>query len=114
MACCKYTAGMLREAIAIQGRTGTQDDDRQLITVWATISGAPTRAMVRKTTGREQYHSDRVEAVSTLVFVTRYSAAFDESARIVHRGRNHNIRSIVNVDYGDQWLEITASLGDAD
>ena len=112
--CCKYNAGMLREVIAIQARVDTQDADRNLVTVWQAVSGAPTRAMVRQASGRERFASNRVEATSSFVFVTRYSNAFDESARIVHRGRNYNIRSINNVEFQDEWLEVSATLGEAD
>ena len=112
--CCKYNSGMLREAITIQRRVDTQDEDRNLITVWQTVSGAPTYAMVRQSSGRERFASNRVEATSSFVFVMRYSDTFDESARIVHRGRNYNIRSINNVEFQDEWLEVSATLGEAD
>ena len=112
--CCKppkYTARDLREPVTFERVTETADSYGARVRTWAAISGAPTRAMVRPLSGGERYASARVEATSTHRIVCRYFAGLTEADRVVVRGRAYNIRFIGNVDFADQWLEITAELG---
>lgn len=114
--CCttsKYNARHLREAVTFQRVTNTQDDYGARVQTWAAITGAPTRAMVKPMSGGERYASARTEATSTHRIVCRYFADLTEKDRVVIRGRAYNIRFIANVDFDDQWLEISAELGAA-
>lgn len=111
MTCCKYSAGMLREPVTFERRTRTANGAGGYTEAWATISGAPERAMVKSVSGGERYASDRMEATATHRVVTRYFSGIKESDRVVIRGREHNIRYIVNVDFADRWLEITTAQG---
>ncbi len=117
MGCCKatkYSARMLRQEISIERLTRTDDGAGGYTESWAAVSGAPTRAMVKAMSGRERWASQRVEATATHMFVVRFSSGLMESDRISFDGKNYNIRFLNNVDYADEWLEITAEMGVAD
>ena len=112
--CCttsKYNARQLREAVTFERVTNTADSYGARLQAWEAISGAPTRAMVKPLSGSERWASERTEATSTHKIVCRYFADLTEKDRVVIRNRAYNIRFIANVDFDDQWLEITAQLG---
>ncbi len=114
--CCtssKYNARQLREAVTFERVTNTTDDYGARLQAWEAISGAPTRAMVKPMSGGERWASARTEATSTHKIVCRYFADLTEKDRVVIRNRAYNIRFIANVDFDDQWLEISAELGAA-
>lgn len=114
MACCsKYSARDLREAVTFQRKTRTSDGAGGYTSGFATISGAPTRAMVKPLSGRERWASERTEAVANYRVVTRYSDLIKEGDTVLIRGRPANIRFIGNVDMADRWLEIDVQLGAA-
>lgn len=111
MKCCDMTAGMLQTAITVQRLTRTTDGAGGWTETWATLSGAPTRAMVRSVTGREVFANDRIEARPVLRITTRYNASVTEADRIVIRGKAYNITAINNMEFADKWLEIDLSGG---
>jgi len=114
--CCtssKYNARQLREAVTFERVTNTADGYGARLQSWRAIIGAPTRAMVKPMSGGERYASGRTEATSTHKIVCRYFADLTEKDRVLIRGRAYNIRFIANVDFDDQWLEISAELGAA-
>lgn len=109
--CSKYKATDLNEPVTFERVTQTPDGAGGFTEAWATISGAPTRAMVKPMSGREVWASMRVEARSTVMVVTRYFAGLKEGDRVVIGGENHNIRYIRDVDLAKRWLEINAEGG---
>lgn len=116
--CCgKYNARQLREAVTFERKTRTSDGAGGFTDAWAAISGAPDRAMVKPMSGSERYASQRVEATATHRIVTRFvddgtgNHIVREDDRATIRGRDYNIRYIANVDFGDQWVEMTAQVG---
>jgi len=113
--CCgsksKYSAGQLREPVTFERKTRTGDGSGGFTEAWSTIAGAPTRAMVKALSGSERWASQRVEATASHKIVIRYFADLSAADRAVIRGRAYNIRFVNNVDFADQWLEITADLG---
>lgn len=112
MKCCaKYSARDLREPVSFERLTRTSDGAGGFTESWASISGAPTRGMVKAMSGRERWASQRIEATSTHRIVVRYFADLTEVDRVVIRGRPHQVRFINNVDLADRWLEIDAQLG---
>ena len=78
---------------------------------WSAISGAPSRAFVRVASGNERYVHDRVEAVVKLKLTTRYNASITEADRVLIRGRAHNIKLLNNLEFRNQWLEISVDGG---
>lgn len=111
MKCCDISAGLLREPVTFERATRVGDGAGGQTQTWAAISGAPTRAMVKNTSGRESFAHGRVEAVPRLKVVTRYHAGLLESDRVVIRGKAHNIIRIDNVEFRNKWLEITCDGG---
>lgn len=110
--CCgKYNARQLREAVTFQRKTRTSDGAGGYTSGFATISGAPTRAMVKPLSGRERWASDRVEASANYRVVTRYYDGLVEGDTVLIRGRPANIHFIANLDMMDEWLEIDVQLG---
>lgn len=111
--CCKpkYSARDLREEVTFERATEVLDDYNARTQVWAAISGAPTRAMVKPLSGRERWASERTEATANYRVVCRYTSDLTEVDRVVIRGRPANIQFIANVDMRDEWLEIDVQLG---
>jgi SPP1 family predicted phage head-tail adaptor len=109
--CCEFNTGMLREPVTFQRMTRTSDGAGGQTQTWATLSGAPTRAFVRAASGNERFSHDRVEAVVKLKLVTRYTSAIAEADRVLIRGRAHNIKFLNNIEFRNQWLEISVDGG---
>jgi SPP1 family predicted phage head-tail adaptor len=109
--CGKYSAGDLKETVTFQRVTRVSDGAGGWTETWATLAGAPTRAMVRALSGGEAFRFDRVDATVRLMVVTRYSSAIKEADRVLVRGRAHNIRFINNLDFDDKWLEMAVDGG---
>jgi SPP1 family predicted phage head-tail adaptor len=105
------SAGLLREPVTFQRQTRVSDGAGGQTQTWAAITGAPSRAFVRATTGNEQYSHDRIEATIRLKLVTRYNAGLRESDRVLIRNKAHNIRFINNLEFRNQWLEILVDGG---
>jgi len=111
MKCCDINSGMLKEPVTFQRMTRTADGAGGQTQTWATVSGAPTRAYVRVASGNERYAHDRVEATIKLKLTTRYTNALRESDRVLIRGRAHNIKLLNNLEFRNQWLEISVDGG---
>lgn len=112
-ACSKYNARQLRTPVTFQRETDTVDAMGGTVRNWAAISGAPARAMVKPMSGSERWASDRVEALGRYKVVTRYFSDLTEKDRVVIDGRNCQILFISNVDFMNQWLEISVEMGAA-
>lgn len=97
---------MLREPVTFERITRVSDGAGSFTETWGGVSGAPTMAHARMTGGNEVRHGDRIEARSGAIIVVRYFDGVLETDRVVMRSRRYNIRSIVNVDMADMWLEI--------
>ena len=68
-------------------------------------------AHIKPMSGRELVNADKLDALAVSRFVIRYRSDLRESDRVNYRGTRYNIRSIVNINEQDQWLEITAERG---
>jgi SPP1 family predicted phage head-tail adaptor len=106
MKCCDLNSGKLKEPVTFQRKTLTSDGAGGMTQVWATLSGAPTRAYVVPVSGSERYASDRVEATIRLRLVVRYTTALRESDRVQIRNKLHNIRFIDNIEFANKWLQV--------
>jgi SPP1 family predicted phage head-tail adaptor len=111
MKCCDINSGMLKEPVTFQRMTRTADGAGGQTQTWATVSGAPSRAFVRVASGNERFSHDRVEATIKLKLTTRYTNALRESDRVLIRGRAHNIKLLNNLEFRNQWLEISVDGG---
>ena len=111
MKCCDINSGMLKEPVTFQRMTRESDGAGGQNVAWSAISGAPSRAFVRVASGNERYVHDRVEAVVKLKLTTRYNASITEADRVLIRGRAHNIKLLNNLEFRNQWLEISVDGG---
>ena len=112
MACCKYSAGKMREPVTFQRLGSASNVDGNVVAgSWATIAGAPTRGMVRPLSGYEASQAQRLSAEVKMLVVVRYTAALREADSVLIRGLRHNIRYIKNVDFDNKFLEIDVEGG---
>lgn len=109
--CGKYNARMLREPVTFQSKTLTADGAGGFTEAWSTITNSPTRALVTQSKGSEAYSHNRIEGRAGVRVVTRYNSAINEGHAVLIRGIRYNIRSVNNVDFDDDWLEIDAERG---
>ena len=112
MVCCKYSAGKMREPITFQRMGSANNVDGNVVAgSWATVTGAPTKAMVRPLSGYEASQAQRLNAEVKLMVVVRYTAALREADSVLIRGLRHNIRYIKNLDFNNKFLEIDVQGG---
>lgn len=111
MTCCKYTAGMLREVVAIEGKTRTADGQGGFTTSWATVSGAPTRAMISAAPGSERWGFMRQVPGNGYKMVTRYFSSFTAAQRVTWKTKEYGVLGVVDPDGRGDWLEWRLSDG---
>lgn len=69
-----------------------------------------TWAKVTNIHGGEYFFAAAVHLEKDVSFVIRYRSDISEKWNIKFRGQKYNIQFIDNVKYGDQYLEIKATL----
>ena len=111
MTCCKYSAGMLRHAVAFERQGLTADGTGGAVQAWSALSGSPTRGMMKAVSGGERFASARVEATVQFRLVVRFFSGLLESDRVMFRGKAYNIRFINNDEFADKWLIIDLTGG---
>jgi head-tail adaptor len=111
MTCCKYTAGMLRESIAIQAKTRTPDGQGGFFASWAAVSGSATRAMITAAPGNEKWGYMRQMPGNVHKMVTRHFDGASASQRVVWRGMEYGVLGVVDPDGRGNWLEWRLSDG---
>ena len=109
MKCCDLYGGLLRKKIALQSKTRTPDGSGGFTLVWATY--ATVRAKIDTKPGREQVEADRLSATQMLRAVIRYRADVNEVDRVSFAGKVYQIRSVVNVEFKNKWLELDLEQG---
>jgi SPP1 family predicted phage head-tail adaptor len=107
--CCQLTAGMLREPIAIERQTLVSDGMGGHTSTWITL--ATVRAHVKPLSGREALQAMQLQASITHRIYMRYRADLLPSDRLVMRGQPLQIRSILNIEMRDRWLELSCDAG---
>jgi SPP1 family predicted phage head-tail adaptor len=102
-------AGKLRHSITIERKVSAPDGAGGVVLTWAAQFNL--RAMVKPSAGTESQRHGRLEASTTHKIYLRYAAGLLASDRILFKGRYFNIRSILNIEERDLWLEISAQEG---
>ncbi len=74
------------------------------------VSKGSTWAKVTNIHGGEYFFAAAVHLEKDVSFVIRYRSDITETWFIKFRGQKYNIQFIDNVKYGDQYLEIKATL----
>ncbi len=109
MKCCDITPSNLRCKIEIHRLTEDADDLGGFTTTWSLLK--TKWAKVAPMSGRELIHADKIDATAVSTFTVRFDVDILESDKIVFKGKEYNIRSIVNVDEDDRFLSILGERG---
>lgn len=108
MKCCDLTPSKLRTPVTFERETRTAGSLGSVI-AWPTIYS--TRAFVKPVSGSERYRADRLEAATQVRIYIRYRADLTTSDRVTYKGKQLQIRAIINIEERDRWLEIFAEDG---
>lgn len=109
MKCCDITAGSLREPIVLQRENSESDGFGGEVKSFETY--ATTKAQVKPISGRELVFGMQLEAAITHRIFTRFRADVRPKDRILLRGSPLNIRSVINIEMRNKWLEIVCEQG---
>lgn len=109
MKCCDITPSDLKHKIQIYRLTEVADPLGGFTTSW--ILHKTKWSKVKPMSGRELIHADKIDATAASTFTVRFDAGILESDKIVFKGNDYNIRSIVNVDEDDRFLSILGERG---
>ncbi len=109
MNCCDITASDLKHKIQIHRLTEVADPLGGFETSWVLLKSK--WAKVAPMSGRELIHADKIDATAASTFTVRFDADILESDKIVFKGNDYNIRSIVNIDEEDRFLSILGERG---
>lgn len=109
--CCDVTIADLRWQIQIQNKepTGATDPMGGVIVDWVTV--ATPWAKMKPMTGTEQYRADKLNAVGITQVIIRYRSGLNEAMKVVYKGEDYQIRSIIDMEEKRQWLELMIEKG---
>lgn len=104
-------AGKLRHVVTLQSRVETPDPSTgALVVTWPDFE-ADVRADVRYLGGLETLKADALTAVTRASVRIRYRAGVVETMRVVHDGKNFDIKNISPDDTGRRWLDLACETG---
>lgn len=109
MKCCDITPGMMKRRVSLQRKGDTPDGAGGVTVAWTQY--AQPWASIKPKQGSEKLHSDRLDATGLSIVVMRYRDDVIESDKLVYRGKDYQIRSIVNIEEADRFLELTIERG---
>lgn len=109
--CSKYSAGQLREVVAIQSKQRIADGMGGFTEAWAAVSGAPTRAMITAAPGAERFGFMRQVPGNTYKMVTRGFASATAAQRVIWKGKEYGVLGVVDPDGRGDWAEWRLSDG---
>jgi SPP1 family predicted phage head-tail adaptor len=107
--CCDLTAGSLREPLTVQRKVAVSDGMGGQAIQWLDLY--TTRGQVKPLSGREALQAMQLQASITHRVYVRYRADIKPADRIVMRGQPLQIRSILNIEMRNQWLEMLCDAG---
>lgn len=111
MACGKYSAGMLKDVVAIQAKARASDGMGGFAVSWAAVSGAPTRASISAAPGAEKWGFMRQVPGNTYKMVTRYFSGASAAQRVICDGKEFAVLGVVKSTEPGDWLEWRLSDG---
>jgi SPP1 family predicted phage head-tail adaptor len=103
--------GRLRSKVDLQTSTDTRDAGGGLSCVFETT--ASIFADIRPQSGDETYRQGKVQEKLTHKIFIRYRTGVKATQRILFENRVFNIRSIINVDERDRFLELKCVEGES-
>ena len=104
MKCCNIKAGMLREPVEFQSQVKT--DIGGGATTITYVKRVDLRGHFKPMSGSERLYAERLDATTRNRLVIRYRSDLTESDRVIIRGRAYQIRSIINIEFRNKFLEI--------
>ena len=108
----KVCHGALRHRIAIEADSVTSDGGGGLDKPWATpTTVAKVWAAIQPLRGAERLKAQQLEESITHKITIRYRTGISPSQRVNFKGRIFNIRSVINVEERNRWLELLCEEG---
>jgi len=102
--CCNIKAGMLREPVEFQSQVITNVGGGASAITYT--NRANVRGAFKPMSGSERLYAERLDATTRNRLVIRYRSDLTESDRVIIRGRAYQIRSIINTEFRNKFLEI--------
>ena len=109
MKCCDITAGQLNIKTQIYSPAETSNGQGGFTKSWVLLVSPWAR--VKPKSGSEKLHSQRLNAHGLASMIIRHREDLNESMKVVVRGRDHQVRSIVNIEEADEWIELIIERG---
>jgi len=100
---------MLREPLTIQRKLAVSDGMGGQAIQWIDLT--TVRAYVKPLSGREAVQAMQLQASITHRIYMRYKADLTPADRLVMRGQPLQIRSVINVEMRNRWLELACDAG---
>lgn len=105
-------AGAYREPITIEKSGYTEDDIGNQIPGWEIYYKG--YAYMNNLSGKEYWEAAQTQAENTVIFIMRYHTKLGsmntKEYRLIHHGKEYNIVSIDNVQYGNETVKMRAVL----
>jgi len=94
----------VRQQIIIEKLTTTSDGQGGFTDTWATFK--TVQAEVSYANGSEALKSESLSTNQSIKFLFRFESGINEEMRVNFDGQLLPIKSYVNVDFRDQWIEL--------
>lgn len=109
MKCCDIAIGDLRHKVSLQRKSLTSDGVGGSVVAWTEY--ATPYAKIKPKSGGEKIYLNRLNASGLSTVVMRYRDDVQESDKLVFRGDEYQIRSVINVEERDRYTELTIERG---
>jgi SPP1 family predicted phage head-tail adaptor len=102
--CCKYKAGDLNRKIDVNQPNNISDGQGGSSVGWTLFKS--TWAKLEPMKGAEKVRSDRLTTAQMTKVIMRYDPLVTDEMQIVYNGEEYQIRSVVNINESNEWLEL--------
>ena len=109
MKCCDIAVGDFRHKVSLQRKDIVSDGVGGSTVAWTEYATPWTK--ITPKTGGEKVYLNRLNASGLSTVVMRYRSDISESDKLVYRGNEFQIRSIINVEERDRYTELTIERG---
>ncbi len=109
MKCCDITIGMLNRQVQFERATKTRIDGGGYGYSWSNLLKA--WVSLKPKVGTEKTHAGQLRATNLLRVIMRYTDILKTDDLLHYRGEDYEIKSIINIDEADVWLELTLEKG---
>lgn len=105
-----FDPGLLRHRVEIQAQVTTEDSSGEVVQSWSSV--ATVWACIQPMSARETIMGQAMSSDVTTRIIMRYRDDVTASMRILHRGREFNIRGVIpDPVSGLEWLTLPCSQG---